>query len=114
MSILPLNTKTQTVPAEAKKPPPAPPHHLSKKMKRFWIRALESHNLQPYQIEILLKALEAYDRAEQARRILKREGLTYQDRFGQPRSRPEVAVERDARAQFAKLIDRAGLFDPYY
>jgi hypothetical protein len=83
-------------------------------MKTFWIRAFESNNLQPYQIEILLKALEAFDRAEQARRILKRKGLTYEDRFGQPRTRPEVQIERDSRAQFAKLIDRAGLFDPYF
>jgi P27 family predicted phage terminase small subunit len=106
--------KTQTAPQEAKKP--SPPSHLSKKAKRFWTRALENENnkLQPYQIEILLKALEAFDRSEQARRILKREGLTYEDRFGQPRSRPEVAIERDARAQFAKLIEQAGLFDPFF
>ena len=70
--------------------------------------------MQPYRAEILLKALEAHDRAEQAGRILKREGLTYQDRFEQPRSRPEVAIERDSRAQFAKLLDQAGLFDPYF
>jgi len=83
-------------------------------MKMFWISAFEGKRIQPYRVEILLKACEAHDRAEQARRILKREGLTFEDRFLQPRSRPEVAIERDARSQFAKLLDQAGLFDPYF
>jgi Phage terminase, small subunit len=83
-------------------------------MKTFWRAAFERRRIQPYKVEILLKACEAHDRAEQARRILKREGVTYQDRFGQPRSRPEVALERDSRSQFAKLLDQVGLWDPYF
>jgi P27 family predicted phage terminase small subunit len=112
LSISHLKTKTQTPSADAKRP--EPPAHLSKKMKAFWRSVFQRKTLQEYQIEILLKACEAHDRAEQARRILKREGLTYEDRFGQPRSRPEVAIERDSRAQYAKLLDQAGLFDPYF
>jgi hypothetical protein len=111
MAISSLKSKTQATPTEEK---PPPPRHLSKKMKAFWIAAFERKRIQPYRAEILLKALEAHDRAEQARRILKREGLTYEDRFKQPRSRPEVAMERDSRAQFAKLLDQAGLYDPYF
>ena len=52
-------------------------------MKAFWIKAFERKRIQPYRVEILLKACEAHDRAEQARRILKKEGLTYEDRFEQ-------------------------------
>jgi len=86
-------------------------------MKAFWISVFERRTmqpLQPYQVEILLKALEARDRCEQARRILKKKGLTYEDRFGQPCARPEVAIERDSRAQYAKLLDRVGLFEPFF
>jgi phage terminase small subunit len=83
-------------------------------MKEFWRGVFELKNLQPYQILILCKACETYDRAEQARRILKKEGLVYVDRFKQPRSRPEVSIERDCRAQFAKLLGQIHLYNPYW
>jgi hypothetical protein len=35
-------------------------------MKAFWISAFVGKRMQPYRVEILLKALEAHDRAEQA------------------------------------------------
>ena len=110
MSISPLKTKTQTAPAEAKKPPP--PRHLSKKMKALWISVFERKYLEPHEAMIFLKACEAHDRAEQARRILKREGLTYQDRFQQPRPRPEVSIEYRDRATFAKLLGQLNLYGP--
>jgi hypothetical protein len=39
-----------------------------------------------------------------AREAIATHGITYQDRFGAPRVRPEVAIERDARLAFARLI----------
>jgi phage terminase small subunit len=107
-----LIDKTRKAAAAAK--PSDPPAHLSKQMTEFWNSTVELKNLQPYQILILGKACEAFDRAEQARRILKREGLTYEDRFKQPRSRPEVAIERDAKALFAKLLDQMHIHNPYW
>ena len=100
--------------AAAAAKPPDPPPYLSKQMKAFWSGVFELKNLQPYQILILAKACEAFDRGEQARRILKREGLTYEDRFKQPRSRPEVAIERDSKALFAKLLSQIRLHNPYW
>ena len=73
-------------------------------MKKFWISIFQSKILKPHETLIFLKALEAHDRAEQARRVLKKKGLTYSDRFDQPRSRLEVMIERYSRAAFAKLI----------
>jgi hypothetical protein len=55
---------------------------------------------------------EAHDRAEQARRNLKRKGLTYEDRFGQPRGRPEVRIELENRRAFAKLLNQIDLYVP--
>ena len=43
------------------------------------------------------------DRSAQARRVLERDGLVFLDRFGQPRPRPEVAIEKDAKLLFARL-----------
>jgi phage terminase small subunit len=104
--------KTRRAFAAAK--PPDPPRHLSKKMKQFWTGVFELKNLQPYEALILEKACEAHDRAEQARHILKREGLTYEDRFKMPRSPPEVAIERDSKALFAKLLKQIQLWNEYW
>jgi hypothetical protein len=81
-------------------------------MKTFWAEIFETRRLQLHEVVIFLKACEAHDRAEQARLILKREGPTYQDRFQQPRARPEVAIERDSRASFAKLLRQINLYGP--
>jgi phage terminase small subunit len=110
MGLLPLKSKTQSATPEPKRPPP--PNHLSKKMKAFWISVFERKDLEPHEAMIFLKACEAHDRAEQARRILKREGLTYQDRFQQPRARPDVSIEYRGRATFAKLLGQINLYGP--
>lgn len=62
------------------------------------------YELEPQHLRLLRLACEAWDRAEQARKVLRRRGLTYRDRFDQPRARPEVAIERDSRMAFARLL----------
>jgi hypothetical protein len=66
--------KTKTAAKAAAANPPLPPAHLSKKMKIFWRDTLSRNNLQPFQILILAKACESFDRAEQARRVFKKGG----------------------------------------
>ena len=65
---------------------------------------MESHH-----IRTLTLACEAWDRCAEARAILDRDGLTYADRWGAPRARPEVAVERDSRIAFARLLRELAL-----
>jgi phage terminase small subunit len=65
---------------------------------------LDSHH-----VRLLTKACEAWDRSERAREALAKYGMTYEDRFGAPRSRPEVAIERDSRLAFARLVRELGL-----
>jgi hypothetical protein len=61
---------------------------------------------------VLTAAAEAWDRMAQARQALEEAGsLTYDDRFGAPRARPEVAMERDARIGFARLVRELALED---
>jgi hypothetical protein len=104
-----MKPKTET--AEKDHKTPSPPGHLSRKMKKFWISVFESKTLDARETLIFLKALESHDRAEQARRIIKNQGLTFIDRFNSPRVRPEVAIERDNRAAFAKLIATIHLYE---
>jgi P27 family predicted phage terminase small subunit len=45
---------------------------------------------------LLRQAMAAYDRANEARRILKAEGITVKDKYGQFRPHPAAGIERDA------------------
>lgn len=64
---------------------------------------VKKHRLTEPQRHILTLAGEAWDRSAQARRVLERNGLVFLDRFGQPRPRPELAIEKDAKLLFARL-----------
>ena len=86
-----------------------PPEHLSKQTQEFWVWALYEYQLNRDELHLLLMACEAMDRCIQARKRLAKQGLTYDDRFGQPKSRPEVAIERDSRLAFARLVKQLGL-----
>ncbi len=86
------------------KPKPKPPRHLKPETARWWANVLSEFELEPHHIRLLTLAAEAWDRTQQARGILAKNGLTYEDRFSQPVARPEVAIERDSRTAFARLL----------
>lgn len=52
---------------------------------------------EPHAVRTLVLALEASDRCEEARRQLAEHGAVFEDRFGQPKTSPWVAIERDSR-----------------
>lgn len=85
------------------------PRHL-KAATRAWFREVsENFVLEPHHVRLLQLACEAWDRSVQAREALAKNGLTFADRYGSPRTRPEVAVERDSRLAFARLVRELAL-----
>ena len=89
---------------------PSPTAHLAPESRRFWRQIAVNFELEPHHFALLTLALEAWDRGQQARVALAKAGsLTFEDRFGQPHARPEVAMERDARLSFARLLREIGL-----
>lgn len=91
---------------------PAPiraPRHLKLATRRWWLEIIEQFELESYHIRLLTLAGEAWDRCVSAREALAKEGLTYDDRFGAPHARPEVAIERDSRLGFARLLRELAL-----
>ncbi len=85
------------------------PKHL-KCATRRWLEQLDlAYELEDHHWRLLILAGECWDRVAQAREVLDRVGVTYLDRFGAPRPRPEVAVERDNRIVFARLVREVGL-----
>lgn len=83
---------------------PRPPAHLQAATKRWFAAVLEDYDLDDHHVRLLTLAAEAWDRGQMARLAIADHGLTFVDRFGSPHARPEVAIERDARIAFARLL----------
>ena len=81
-----------------------PPDHLSPAMKAWWRSVLEDYDLDAHHLHLLEAACGAWDRMTEARAAIAEHGLTFTDDRGSPKARPEVAIERDARIAFARLV----------
>jgi phage terminase small subunit len=66
---------------------------------------VKDFDLEPHHLRLLRAACEAWDRMQQARQALDAHGgLTFTDANGTIRAHPCVAMERDARVGFARLV----------
>jgi len=88
---------------------PKPPAHLQKATKRWFSDIVAAYELESHHLRLLQAACESWDRLQAARVVLDRDGISYVDRFNAPRARPEVAVERDAKVSFARLVRELNL-----
>jgi P27 family predicted phage terminase small subunit len=84
--------------------PKQAPQHLRKPTRDWWRQVVSDYELEPHHVRLLTLAAEAWDRAQEARETIDREGAYYQDRFGQPKGHPALATERDSRIAFARLM----------
>src|SRR5690242_16414020 len=88
---------------------PPPPEHLETTTQAWFRAVLADYELEPHHVRLLTLAAEAWDQAQAARQVIAVEGMTYLDRFGAPRTRPEIAIERDNRLAFARLLRELAL-----
>ena len=80
------------------------PEHLREPTRVWFQQVLADYALEDHHFRLLQLAAEAWDRSQEAREALEKHGLTFLDRFGAPHARPEVAIERDSRIAFARLV----------
>ena len=85
------------------------PTHLDAATRKWVGEILTDFDLESQHFKILVKAAEAHDRGEEARKILKTDGIVIADRFGTKKAHPAVAIERDARVAFMRAIRELGL-----
>jgi phage terminase small subunit len=88
---------------------PPPPGDLSQAMENYWQQVNETFALEPHHLRLLELACRAYDQAERCRVHLMIRGDVYVDRWGQPKQRPEVAIQQQARRDFARFVRDLGL-----
>ena len=85
------------------------PKHLQTVTKKWFKQVMADYLLESHHVKILTLAGETWDRAQACQEILDKEGLTYSDRFGCPRPRPEVKMKEQAEIIFARLIRELAL-----
>jgi hypothetical protein len=83
--------------------------HLAPATRRWANKVARDFELEPHHLMLLEGAGAAWDRAKAAGAVIAQEGLTFTDQNGHPRARPEVAIERDARTLFARLLRELAL-----
>lgn len=87
------------------------PRHLTKRSGKLYRQIVSDYRLEgePHALEVLRLACEAFDRCEQAREAIERDGPFVSDRFGQLRSHPAVNVERDSRIAALRALRELSL-----
>ncbi len=60
--------------------------------------------LEDHHLRLLGLAGEAFDRAQEARKVIARDGAYFTDDAGRPRAHPALLVERDSQLRFARLM----------
>jgi phage terminase small subunit len=106
--------ETTVVPSASAAPSPvqtsfSPPKHLLPDTAAWWREVAKQYALEAHGLRLLTLACEAWDRGVEAREAIAKYGTIYVDRFDQPRARPEVAIERDSRLSFARLVRELAL-----
>jgi P27 family predicted phage terminase small subunit len=85
------------------------PAHLSREMKAWFTSIASEYVLESHHLRVLQSACESWDRCQQSRKMLKRDGLTALDGKGALKAHPAVAIERDSRLAFLRALRELGL-----
>jgi phage terminase small subunit len=84
-------------------PPPAP-SKLRPATQAWFTSVVSEWRLEAHHIMLLEAAAGAWDRMQAAQAVLDEQGMTFLNQHQCPQTRPEVAIERDSRLAFARLI----------
>jgi len=87
------------------------PKHLRAPTAAWFRRVVAGYDLDEHHVRLLTLAGEAFDRASEARELVEAEGIVFSNRFGELRAHPAVAIERDSRIGFARLVRQLDLAD---
>jgi P27 family predicted phage terminase small subunit len=80
------------------------PKHLKAATREWFDSVLNDYALEPHHLKLLQLACEAWDRCQEARETLARDGLVVTATKGGICAHPCVAIERDARLAFARIV----------
>ena len=86
------------------------PKHLTASSRHFYEQICNDYVLESHHLRLLQLLCEAFDRGQEARKLLATEGLTVVDtKLGIRRPHPCVSIERDSRTAVARLTRELNL-----
>lgn len=86
------------------------PKGLSAESRKLWLRLTGIYEFDDPAARVILRtALQARDRIEEARKQVKRDGITVQNRYGMPVAHPALNIEASARRQMLLAFKELGL-----
>jgi len=85
------------------------PTHLRASTRKWWTSIADRYELEPQHYNILTLAAEALDRCEEAREAIAKVGPYFKTKSGNIKPHPALAVERDNRVVFARLVRELNL-----
>jgi P27 family predicted phage terminase small subunit len=85
------------------------PAHLAKPTRAYWQSVVSANDLEPHRVRLLTLACEAWDRTVEARELIARDGMVVAGREGGMRPHPAIAIERDSRLAFVRIMRELGL-----
>ncbi len=85
-----------------------PPNHL-KASRKYFLGVVRDFEIPDHKLPFLVALCVFMDEIVAKRKLLAEKGATFDDRFGQPKSRPEIAHLRDARLAACRLANVVGL-----
>jgi phage terminase small subunit len=94
---------------KARQKMPKPPKELRPETKRWWRGVVADYELEPHHLRLLTMAGGAWDRSQQAGEEIARSGAFVSDRYGCLKASPAIAVERDSKILFARLLRELAL-----
>lgn len=83
---------------------PKAPAYLQPATRGWWEAVTGRWDLEDHHVRLLTLAAEAWDRGQQAREAILRDGLTTETKDGGLRAHPAVRIESDCRLAFARLV----------
>lgn len=85
------------------------PAHLQPATRKWFSSVVDDYDMDQHHVRLLALAGEAWDRGQQAREAIERDGITVATADGGIKAHPAVAIERDCRIAFARLIRELAL-----
>jgi phage terminase small subunit len=96
-------TKTASVATTA-------PAHLTAEAAAWFGRLASEYGIEDEAGLLMLRAaMESFDRADQARALIAKQGMTSMDKYGQRRPHPAIAIERDSRKNLLAFLKALNL-----
>ncbi|HWP23511.1 MAG TPA: P27 family phage terminase small subunit [Candidatus Binatia bacterium] len=88
----------------------AAPKHLKPATREWYERICSEYELEPHHLKILQIAAEAWDTYERARDVISKHGMTFvNEKFGDVKPRPEVAIMQNSRLAFLRALRELNL-----